>query len=355
MIEGSRCLIGASIGLAIAPFDGTLAEELVRSADLALYAAKGSGRGRYRFFAGDLLRAAEERKTLEEDLHDALARGELALHYQPIVMAQDNRVIGVEALLRWTHPRCGAISPARFIPIAEESNLIRAIGEWVLFRACADAAAWPMPLRVAVNVSPVQFADEHFPVLVATALARSGLDPARLELEITEGVFMQENGATDARFKALKGLGVRLSLDDFGTGYSSLGYLRTAPFDKIKIDQSFVRGATQTGSRNRAIIAAIVALAQALDMETTAEGVESFDQFDLMKALNVSHVQGYIYSVPLDNAAFMQALGGEPWVIQPSGPRASATSARPCSAAWVSSTRTIITRSCCATCRCRAP
>ncbi len=320
MIEGSRCLIGASIGLAIAPFDGTLAEELVRSADLALYAAKGSGRGRYRFFAGDLLRAAEERKTLEEDLHDALARGELALHYQPIVMAQDNRVIGGEALLRWTHPRCGAISPARFIPIAEESNLIRAIGEWVLFRACADAAAWPMPLRVAVNVSPVQFADEHFPVLVATALARSGLDPARLELEITEGVFMQENGATDARFKALKGLGVRLSLDDFGTGYSSLGYLRTAPFDKIKIDQSFVRGATQTGSRNRAIIAAIVALAQALDMETTAEGVESFDQFDLMKALNVSHVQGYIYSVPLDNAAFMQALGDEPWVIQPSGP-----------------------------------
>jgi diguanylate cyclase (GGDEF)-like protein len=319
-IAGNRCLIGASIGVAIAPFDGTAADDLVRSADLALYAAKGSGRGRFRFFSSDLLKAAEDRKVLEEDLHDALAEGQLALHYQPIVKAHSNKVIGVEALLRWNHPERGQISPARFIPIAEESNLIRAIGEWVLRTACAEATTWAAPLSVAVNVSPVQFADENFPTLVASALAQSGLDPQRLELEITEGVFLEEGGLTDARFKALKGLGVRLALDDFGTGYSSLGYLKSAPFDKIKIDQSFVRGATQPGSRNRAIITAIVALAQALDMDTTAEGVESFDQFDLMKALQVSHVQGFIYSHPLDNAAFTAALAGGEWTIEPQGP-----------------------------------
>jgi EAL domain-containing protein (putative c-di-GMP-specific phosphodiesterase class I) len=306
--------------VAIAPFDGTAADDLVRSADLALYAAKGSGRGRFRFFSSDLLKAAEDRKVLEEDLHDALAEGQLALHYQPIVKAHSNKVIGVEALLRWNHPERGQISPARFIPIAEESNLIRAIGEWVLRTACAEATTWAAPLSVAVNVSPVQFADENFPALVASALAQSGLDPQRLELEITEGVFLEEGGLTDARFKALKGLGVRLALDDFGTGYSSLGYLKSAPFDKIKIDQSFVRGATQPGSRNRAIITAIVALAQALDMDTTAEGVESFDQFDLMKALQVSHVQGFIYSHPLDNAAFTAALAGGEWTIEPQGP-----------------------------------
>ncbi|MDR6510620.1 diguanylate cyclase (GGDEF)-like protein [Novosphingobium capsulatum] len=320
LIDGSRCLIGASIGVAIAPFDGAAADDLVRSADLALYAAKGSGRGRFRFFSSDLLKAAEDRKALEEDLHDALAQGQFALHYQPIVKAQSNQVIGVEALLRWNHPEHGQVSPARFIPIAEESNLIRTIGEWVLRKACADAAGWEVPLRVAVNVSPVQFADEAFPALVTSALAQSGLDPARLELEITEGVFLEEGGQTDARFNALKGLGVRLALDDFGTGYSSLGYLKSAPFDKIKIDQSFVRGATQPGNRNRAIITAIVALAQALDMETTAEGVESFDQFDLMKALCVSHVQGFIYSQPLDNDTFVAGLSGGDWTIEPSGP-----------------------------------
>jgi diguanylate cyclase (GGDEF)-like protein len=320
VIDGTRCLIGASIGVAIAPFDGAAADELVRSADLALYAAKGSGRGRFRFFSSDFLKAAEDRKALEEDLHDALAKGELELNYQPIVAAQTNRVVGVEALLRWNHPERGAISPARFIPIAEESNLIRGLGEWALRKACADAATWPAALRVAVNVSPAQFGDEGFPALVASALAQSGLEPGRLELEITEGVFLEEGGLTDAQFKALKGLGVRLALDDFGTGYSSLAYLKNAPFDKIKIDQSFVRGATRPESRNRAIIAAIVALAQALGMETTAEGVESFDQFDAMKALAVSHVQGYIYSEPLGNAAFVERLTEGDWTIEPSGP-----------------------------------
>jgi len=319
-IDGSRCLIGASVGLAISPFDGEDSDTLVRNADLALYAAKGGGRGQFRFFSGDLLKAAADRRLLEEDLHDALQRDELDLHYQPVVRAEDNHVVGVEALVRWNHPQHGPVSPGRFIPIAEESNLIKGIGEWVLRRACAEAAAWPGGLRVAVNVSPVQFADESFPALVANVLLNSGLEPERLELEITESVFVQEGGATNDRFKALKALGVRLALDDFGTGYSSLGYLKTAPFDKIKIDQSFVRGATEPGSRNRAIIAAIVALAKALNMDTTAEGVESFDQLDLMKSLNVTLVQGYIYSKPIPNDQFVQRLNDGEWMIEPAGP-----------------------------------
>ncbi|MBF5090542.1 MULTISPECIES: bifunctional diguanylate cyclase/phosphodiesterase [unclassified Novosphingobium] len=319
-IEGSRCTIGASVGVAVAPFDGQASEELVRNADLALYAAKGSGRGRFRFFSNDLLKAAEDRRVLEEDLIDALPKGQLELHYQPIVKATSNQIVGMEALLRWNHPEQGWISPARFIPIAEESHLICRIGEWVLRKACEDAASWPGDARVAVNVSPIQFADSSLPALVASALASSGLEPDRLELEITEGVFLQEGGTTDAMFRALKDLGVRLALDDFGTGYSSLAYLKTAPFDKIKIDQSFVRGATGSGSRNRAIIAAIVALAKALDMETTAEGVESFDQFDLMKSLEVSHVQGFIYSPAITNEDFLARLDGDGWIIAPSGP-----------------------------------
>ncbi|MDF8332064.1 EAL domain-containing protein [Novosphingobium cyanobacteriorum] len=319
-IEGSRCMIGASVGVAISPYDGDDKDSLVRNADLALYAAKGGGRGRFRFFAPDLLKAAEDRRLLEEDLHDALEKGEIEVHYQPVVKAQTNVVTGVEALVRWNHPEHGMISPARFIPIAEESNLIKVIGEWVLRQACADAAAWPGNLRVAVNVSPVQFADESFPAIVASALASTGLDPDRLELEITEGVFLQEGCTTDARFNALKGLGVRLALDDFGTGYSSLAYLKTAPFDKIKIDQSFVRGATGADSRNRAIIAAIVALADALGMDTTAEGIESFDQFELMKQLKVTLVQGFIYSRPIPNAAFVDNIANGEWVIEPAGP-----------------------------------
>ena len=319
-IEGNRCLIGASMGVAISPFDGAASDELVRNADLALYAAKGSGRGRFRFFSTEVLQAAEDRRLLEEDLHDALAKGELEVHYQPVVGAATNHAIGAEALVRWNHPDRGAISPSRFIPIAEESSLIKVIGEWVLRCACAEAAAWPGELRVAVNVSPVQFADDGFPALVAQVLAATGLAPERLELEITEGVFLQEGEMTTARFKALKGLGVRLALDDFGTGYSSLAYLQTAPFDKIKIDQSFVRNATRPGSRNRAIIAAIVALAQALGMDTTAEGVESFDQFDLMKSLSVSQVQGYIYSPAIPNDAFVARLTQGDWVLEPAGP-----------------------------------
>ncbi len=319
-INGSRCIVGASIGIAVNPFDGVTAEEISRNADLALHAAKGSGRGRFRFFATELLKAAEDRRVLEHDLTDALAKGEIAIHYQPVVNAKTNEVSGFEALMRWNHPKRGRISPAIFIPIAEEANLIPALGEWMLRQACKDAAEWPGELRVAVNVSPIQFASDALPGIVMSALAQSGLPPERLELEITESVFLGDTHETDERFAALKRLGVRLALDDFGTGYSSLGYLRTAPFDKIKIDQSFVRGQTEAASRNRAIIAAIVALADALGMETTAEGIESFDQLETMQKLKVSHVQGFLYSRAVSNEDLATYVEDGRWVIKPQGP-----------------------------------
>lgn len=320
MVDGSRCIIGASVGIAVSPFDGQSSEDLIRNADLALYAAKGGGRGRFRFYSSDLLQAAEDRRVLEEDLRDALGKNEIWLAYQPVVNAKTNIVTGFEALLRWNHPERGNISPSVFIPIAEEANMIGELGEWALHKACEQAAAWPSKMKVAVNVSPIQFANDLLPKIVENALAQSGLPAALLELEITEGVFLQESSDTDAMFAALKNIGVRLALDDFGTGYSSLGYLKTAPFDKIKIDQSFVRGATEPESRNGAIIAAIVALAQALDMETTAEGIESLDQLELIQNLNVSHVQGYVYSQPVSNEILLERCQTGDWTIVPSGP-----------------------------------
>jgi diguanylate cyclase (GGDEF)-like protein len=319
-IEGSRCIIGASIGIVIAPVDGLSRTDLIRNADLALYASKAGGRGRFRFFSRDLLQVAEDKRVLEDDLRDALARGEISLAYQPIVSLAANRITGVEALMRWDHPSRGPISPALFIPIAEEAGLINALGEWALRTACHDAASWPGKLRVAVNVSPIQFMEDSLPATLTSALAGSGLAPDRLELEITEGVFVGESPSTDTMFATLKEIGVRLALDDFGTGYSSLGYLRTAPFDKIKIDQTFVRAATLPGSRNGAIIAAIVALAEALAMETTAEGVEYLDQLELVRGLRVSHVQGWVYSKALSCEELRQRLQAEDWILEPSGP-----------------------------------
>jgi diguanylate cyclase (GGDEF)-like protein len=319
-IEGSRCIISASIGIAVSPTDGRESDDLIRNADLALYAAKGSGRGCVSFFSSDLLQAAEDKRVLEEDLRDALANGEIHVFYQPVVNAQTNQTTGVEALVRWHHPERGSISPGLFIPIAEEANLIGPLGEWILRKACEDAASWPGNLRVAVNVSPIQFTSGSLPSIVTSALASSGLSPDRLELEITEGVFLSDSAAADTVFAALKQIGVRLALDDFGTGYSSLGYLRTAPFDKIKIDQSFVRAATLPGSRNSAIIAAIVALAEALGMETTAEGIESHDQLALVQSLRVSHVQGYIYSQAIASDELKDRLETGEWDIPPCGP-----------------------------------
>jgi predicted signal transduction protein with EAL and GGDEF domain len=308
LIEGHRVTIGVSIGIALSPDDGVSSEALIRNADLALYAAKDGGRGRYHFYASDLHTDAEERRMLEQDLRDAVSSGALELHYQPVVHTVTERIAGFEALLRWDHPTLGPISPSKFIPIAEDAGMIAQIGEWALRRACTDLAQWPESIRVAVNVSPLQFANPSLPAIVTNAIAQAQINPARLELEITESVFLNNDEGTEAMFAALKRVGVRLALDDFGTGYSSLGYLKKAPFDKIKIDQSFVRGATQDGSRNGALIASIVNLAEALGMETTAEGVETLDELDLVRMLGCSHIQGYIYHKPMTGEAVMQQL-----------------------------------------------
>jgi diguanylate cyclase (GGDEF)-like protein len=297
-IASAPITIGCSIGIAIAPEHGRTVDHLVRNADLALYAAKGGGRGLHRVYTDDMLAEATHRKHLEDDLRLALAQDELYVAYQPVVSMATTRVVGYEALVRWEHPVRGAISPAEFIPIAEEIGLIDGIGEWVLRTAVTDCAKWPAGIRVAVNVSPIQFANPKLPSLVANALMSAMLDADRLELEITESVFLNEGSCTDQMFKALKSLGVRLALDDFGTGYSSLGYLKNAPFDKIKIDQSFVRGAIVAGNRNAAIIRAIVTLADTLGMETTAEGVEQQDEIGFIRELGCSHIQGYVYGRP---------------------------------------------------------
>ncbi|WP_338502351.1 EAL domain-containing protein [Sphingomonas kaistensis] len=319
-IDGSRCIIGASIGIAASPDDGTSRVGLIRNADLALYGAKTDGRGRYRFFSTELLASAEEKRALEEDLRDALIRDQMRLVYQPIVQCHSGRITGVEALMRWDHPDKGSISPAVFIPIAEEAGLVGRLGDWALRQACEDAAKWPEHVRVAVNVSPTQFGDGTLPTTIVSALATSGLPADRLELEITEGVFLGDTAASEHMFATLKKIGVRLALDDFGTGYSSLGYLRSAPFDKIKIDQTFVREATLPGSRNSAIIAAIVALAEALGMDTTAEGIEYLDQLALIRRLGVSHVQGWVYSKALTSDELRARLDDGRWAIEPSGP-----------------------------------
>ena len=298
-LDGHTAIIGTSVGIAVSPSDGTTTEELIRNADLALYAAKDNGRGRFHFYAKELHAEAEARSQLEKDLRNAIVQGELEMKYQPVVATATEQIAGFEALMRWNHPTKGWISPTRFIAIAEDTGLISQLGEWALRTACLDLANWPEEVRCAVNVSPLQFANPNLPAILTNAIARAGVDPGRIELEITESVFLNDDEGTEAMFAALKGVGVRLALDDFGTGYSSLGYLKKAPFDKIKIDQSFVRGATEPGSRNGAIIASITSLAQNLGMDTTAEGVETLDELDLVRMHGCSHVQGYIYEHPL--------------------------------------------------------
>jgi EAL domain-containing protein (putative c-di-GMP-specific phosphodiesterase class I) len=305
----------------MAPDDGVTSDALIRNADLALYAAKDAGRGRYCFYEPDLHSDAEERRQLVQDLRDAVATGGLELWYQPVIHTLTETICGFEALLRWKHPRLGRLSPAKFVPIAEEAGLIAPIGEWALRTACKDLATWPESVRVSVNLSPLQFANPALPAIVTNALASAQVAPSRLELEITEGVFLNEDSSTEAMFAALKRIGVRLALDDFGAGYSSLGYLDAAPFDRIKIDQSFIRGAVSPGSRNGAILASIVGLAEALGMETTAEGIETTEELELARMLGCSHIQGYIYEAPmsLEETAIRLASGMTATAI---GPRA---------------------------------
>lgn len=307
-IAGARAIIGTSVGIVVAPFDGIESEELVSAADLALYAAKGGGRGQYRFYSSELKDGANLRRQIEEDLRDAMANDQLELHYQPLIDTKTHEVKSFECLLRWNHPERGWISPTDFIPIAEEANLIAELGGWVLRQACKDAAEWPVDLGVAVNVSAVQFGNAELPQVVRQALQSAGLAPGRLELELTESVFISDPVATRDMFASLKKIGIRLALDDFGTGYSSLGYLRNAPFDKIKIDQSFVRGATEPGNNNGAIITAIVSLANALGMITVAEGVEAMDELALVQERGATLIQGWIFAKAMPQDDVMARL-----------------------------------------------
>jgi diguanylate cyclase (GGDEF)-like protein len=299
LIDDTSVQIGATIGVAIAPFDGDCPDELTRNADLALYAAKAAGKGTHRFYQPQMHAIANERRALENDLRDVTCLEQMELVYQPIVDAQSETVIGFEALVRWNHPVRGLVPPSVFIPIAEEVGLISRIGEWVVRAACKQAASWPEHLRISVNLSPVQFGAPGLVATIMNCLADSGLAASRLEIEITEGIFLEENGAVDQIFATLKSIGVRLVLDDFGTGYASLGYLNRVPLDKIKIDRSFVQGAVETDKRNRAIIQAIVGLAQNLNMETVAEGAETLDEVALIRELGCTQIQGFIFGKPM--------------------------------------------------------
>ncbi len=298
-IDGQAVAVGASVGYALGPNDGASVDRLLKSADQALYEVKSNGRGAACRFVPEIRERAEGRRALEADLAQALPRGELFLAFQPVVEASDEHIVGFEALLRWKHPEHGRIAPDKFIPIAEETGLIIPIGHWVIAEACAWAARWPRHVRVAVNLSPAQIDDPLLVETVRRALADNDLDPARLELEITESLFLNESPATIDRLAALKALGVCFALDDFGTGYSALGYLHKAAFSRIKIDRSFVARALQPNGEASAIIQAIVTLAHSLDMATTAEGTETRAEFELCRALGCEQVQGYLFGRPM--------------------------------------------------------
>ncbi|SEM23473.1 EAL domain-containing protein [Bradyrhizobium sp. OK095] len=297
LLPGHRVEIGTSIGIAIAPDHGSDQEQLLKKADLALYRSKSAGRNCFTIYDEAMSAELEARNTLEGDLRDGIARCQLEVHYQPFVDALSGALRGFEALVRWRHPTRGLIPPDQFIPLAEETGLIVPLGEFVLRRACADAALWPSDLAVAVNLSPIQFKEAELFQMICAALADSGLPPQRLEIEITESVLLERGVENLAFMERLKHLGIELALDDFGTGYSSLSYLTTFPFDKIKIDKSFIRNLTHQ-PRSSAIIASIVTLARGLDMSVTAEGVETNEEFERLTALGVNFAQGYLFGRP---------------------------------------------------------
>ena len=295
----------ASIGIAMAPQDGTDLDQLIKNADLAMYAAKAGGRRLHRFFEPTMDACAKARLNMEQDLRHALMHGGFELHYQPVVNLRHGEVSGCEALLRWHHPDRGMISPAEFIPVAEDTGLINELGDWVLQTACAEAARWPGHVRIAVNVSPVQLKSRTLALRIASALAASGLEPTRLEIEITEAVLIRDDEAALAILHQLRNIGVRIALDDFGTGYSSLSYLKRFPFDKIKIDRSFVGDIMEvTGSSS--IVQAVVSIATSLNMTTTAEGVEREGQRELLRALGCTEMQGYLFSAARPGAEVRQ-------------------------------------------------
>jgi diguanylate cyclase (GGDEF)-like protein len=307
--EGQRILIGASVGVALAPAHGVTAEELLRNSDLALYLAKTEGKGQFRFFKDDLNATVQARRLMELDLREAVEQGRLEVFFQPVIDVETREIIACEALARWDRPGFGYVSPAEFIPLAEDTGLILALGALVLRKACEEAVQWRSKIRVAVNLSTRQFQSGDLIGMVTETLERAGLDPTRLELEITESVLVDNKDRVVEALKALRALGIRIALDDFGTGYSSLSYLSSFPFDKIKIDRSFV---TNVDARPdaAAIVRAVTSLAMTLGMSTTAEGVESAQDLEWLKQHNCDFAQGYLISAPVASAEFRRLLDG---------------------------------------------
>jgi len=306
-IEGQRLRIGISVGVAVFPTDGADATTLLNNADAALYRAKAEGRGKTRFFEVEMDNLLRERRAMQHELSTAVARGEFRLHYQPQAIIGGD-VIGLEALLRWHNPHRGPVSPAIFIPLAEESGLIMQIGEWVLREACREAASWPRPLQIAVNLSPIQFRHGDLAGLVHSVLLETGLAPGRLELEITEGVLIEDFARGLSILRRLKNLGVRIAMDDFGTGYSSLSYLQSFPFDKIKIDQSFISN-LKSNPQAAAIVCAVIGLARGLDLPVLAEGVETEDQLAFLSREACDEVQGYLIGRPRPIEDYAELVG----------------------------------------------
>jgi predicted signal transduction protein with EAL and GGDEF domain len=304
---GHQLSADASIGIALAPEHGVDLEQILKNADLAMYAAKSAGRRTYRFFEPDMDAQVKARHKLETDLRQAIADCALEVYYQPCISLEDNNITGCEALVRWRHSERGMISPAEFIPIAEDTGLINQLGEWVLATACAEAVTWPEDIKLAVNVSPVQFKSGTLALKVVAALAATGLPASRLELEITEAVLISDDEAALAILHQLRKIGVRIALDDFGTGYSSLSYLQRFPFDKIKIDRCFVNDLAEPDGSS-CIVQAVVNIAAERHMTTTAEGVETKTQQELLRALGCSEMQGYLFSPPKPAADIRRLL-----------------------------------------------
>lgn len=297
-VHGHEFVTSVSIGITLSTAERQDPSELLRAADIALYRSKAEGRSTYRFFEADMDEQLRQRQELERDLREAIAKKQLELHYQPLYTIADRQVIGFEALLRWNHPIRGQVPPIEFIPLAEETSLIQRIGEWVLVEACQTATTWPERIMVAVNVSPVQFKQKDLPDKVKFALSQSGLAPNRLEIEITESVLMHETETAMRILNELKALGVRIAMDDFGTGYSSLSYLRKFPFDKIKIDRSFITDLEQNED-DAAIVRAVVAMGQSLKMTTLAEGIESANQLQRLSREGCDQAQGFLLGRPM--------------------------------------------------------
>ena len=307
-LDGHQAVIGVSIGIAVAPSDAAGPDELMRNADVALYQAKAGGRGSYRRFAPEMTGLMESQRQLEFDLRKALINGEFELHYQPLINLQAGAVCGCEALLRWNHPTRGLIPPLQFIPLAEETGLIVPIGEWVIREACREAANWPSHVAIAVNLSSSQFKGRNLVESVIGALAQSGLPAQRLELEITESVLLLDDEKTLATLRQLRHIGVRIAMDDFGTGQSSFSNLRCFPFDKIKIDRSFVHGLA-ANEQSKAIIRAVTALGSSLGITTTGEGVETEEELDFLKAADCTEAQGFLFSRPARASEIRAMLG----------------------------------------------